>query len=215
MRSLARFGFVVLAALPCAPAHAAFHFMKLVEVYGGSAAAPDAQYVVLQMYEAGQNQVAGHYVRVHAADGATIQTFTFAAPVANGANQATILVATPRAQALFDLAADLTIAPVVPGAGGKVCFDAIPEDCVAWGAYTGASTGVGTPYNAPAGLVPGRAARRRLDVAGSPTLLEAADDRDQSSNDFVDAAPAPRNNAGATTAAFPLLADGFEDPPSN
>ena len=40
-------------------ARAAFHLMKVVEVYPGSPAAPAAQYVVLQMYFGGQNFVGG------------------------------------------------------------------------------------------------------------------------------------------------------------
>ena len=49
-------------------ARAAFHLMKVVEVYPGSPAAPAAQYVVLQMYFGGQNFVGGTSIAVY--DGA-------------------------------------------------------------------------------------------------------------------------------------------------
>ena len=54
----------VFAAGLAAPASASFHLMKVVEIFPGTAAAPNAQYVVLQMYSAGQNFVGGHAVTV-------------------------------------------------------------------------------------------------------------------------------------------------------
>jgi len=193
--------FVVLAsALVTAPLFAAFHEMKITQVFPGTSDTPGAQYVELQMYSPGQNFVRGHSIVVYNAAGAEIQRFTFPGDVANGANQATILVATAQAQTLFNLSADLTMNAVIAPAGGKVCFDdPFPIDCVAWGNYTGSSTGVGTPFNATGGLSLGQAIRRRLDIAGSTTTLEAADDTDNSANDFVFAAPVPRNNAGASS----------------
>jgi len=174
-----------------------FHLMKVVEVFPGTAAAPNAQYVVIQMYSGGQNQVGGHQITVFDSAGTAVGggTFTFAAAVGSGANQAKILIATTEAQTFFNVTANLIMTPVLPAGGGKVCFDSSPIDCVAWGNYSGSATGVGTPFNAPTGLVSGRAAIRRLDIAGSPTVLENADDTDVSANDFVLGTPAPRNNA--------------------
>jgi cysteine-rich repeat protein len=153
------------------------------------------------MYAGGQNIVSNHSVIVYDAAGTEITRFTFAANVANGANQAKLLIATPEAAALFGVTADLAMTAIIPAAAGKICFDAL--DCVAWGAYTGTGA-VGTPFNsaaAPAGAQPNRglvatkAIRRRLDVAGGATTLEAADDTNNSSTDFVLGAPSPRNNA--------------------
>jgi cysteine-rich repeat protein len=187
------------------PARATFHLMRVVEVFPGTPAAPQAQYVVLQMYSAGQNLVGGHPLSVYGPDGAVLGSAIFPGNVASGADQARILVATAAAEAFFDVTADLTLDTPLPLEGGKVCFDVV--DCVAWGTYAppGGDPSVGAPFNAPgaraattpaAGLVPGRALLRRLDLVGSPTLLDLGDDTDVSANDFVLGPPAPRNNAG-------------------
>ena len=116
-------GAVWLVATQVSPASATFHLMKIREIFPGTTAAPGAQYVMLQMYFAGQNLVSGHFIRVFDAGGATVATFTFAANVANGADQATILIATTDAQTLFGITADLLMTPVLPVTGGAVCFD--------------------------------------------------------------------------------------------
>jgi hypothetical protein len=82
---------------------------------------------------------------------------------------------------------------------------------VAWGNYTGAAAGVGTPFNAAGGLESGMAAIRRLDISGGAMTLESADDTDDSDNDFVAGMPAPRNNAGVVgVAPTAIFASGFE-----
>ena len=187
------------------PAQATFHMMKVVEVFPGTAAAPNAQYVVLQMYFAGQTQVTGHSVIISDASGALIATFPFTGNLANGTTQAKILIATPEAVSFFGVSADRTMTASLPLAGGKVCFDGI--DCLAWGNYAPpiADTAVGTPFNSNAspvaaqpgrGLVLGKAVQRRLDIAGGTTTLEAGDDTNNSANDFVFGVPAPRRNSG-------------------
>jgi len=179
------------------PAHASFHFIKIVEVFPGTAAAPGAQYVVLQMYAAGQNLVGGHSVLVFNAAGTQVASFSFPGNVANGLNQDKLLIGTTSAATFFGLSVNLTMTAVIPLAGGRVCWDAL--DCVAWGNYTGTSVGVGTPFNATGGgLRSGRAMKRRLDISGGATTLEAADDTGDSANDFVFATPAPKNNARVT-----------------
>ena len=79
------------------PVSAAFHLMMVKEVYAGSASAPNSQFVELQMYQAGQNFVAAHSVIVYNSAGISVGTFTFPGNVANGASQATILIATAEA----------------------------------------------------------------------------------------------------------------------
>ena len=177
------------------PAMATFHFMKVVEIFPGAAASPSAQYVVIQMYASGQNLVGGHALTVYNAAGSAVGTFTFPGSVPNGANQAKLLIATTQAESFFGVNADLVMSASVLSAGGKVCW-AGTIDCVAWGAYTGSSTGVGTPFNAGGGLTSGRAAARRLNITGSATVLDSGDDTGNSATDFVFATPAPRNNAG-------------------
>jgi cysteine-rich repeat protein len=188
-----------------------FHLVKVKEVYPGSATAPNAQYVVLQLPAPGENLVGGKQVRVFDYPGNLVSTFTFPANVPNGANQATILVATAEAQAFFapggPLVADLTMTASLPALGGKVCFfdpaGLGDIDCAAWGGYSGSSAGVGAPENAPVGLMRGIAITRRLDICGLPTILDLCDDTDDSANDFVAATPAPRNNAGMPGAIPP------------
>lgn len=195
---------VPLVLLSLAPPPESFHLVMVKEVYPGSDSAPNAQYVVLQMYALGQNLVAGKQVRVFNAANALVGTFTFATDVANGADQATLLIATPEAETFFGgagtLPADLAMSAAIPRLGGKVCFHdpafGSDIDCVAWGGYAGPSTGVGTPFNVPVGLVRGAAMRRRLDVCLSAGLLEFCDDTGNSANDFRSLTPDPRNNAG-------------------
>ncbi len=190
----------VVAALfaAAAPSLATFHEIKVKEVFPGTVAAPNAQYVVLQAYAAGQVLLTGHALHVFDAAGAPVATFTFSATAANGANQMTLLIATTEAATLFGVPSDLPMTASLPLTGGKVCWEAL--DCVAWGSYHGPATGVGTPFNAPVGLERGQAMQRRLDVCaiGMPTILEACDDTDDSANDFVFAIPAPKNNADET-----------------
>ena len=53
------------------PASATFHLIKIVEVFPGTAVAPNAQYVVIQMYAGGQQFVAGHVITVFDRTGAS------------------------------------------------------------------------------------------------------------------------------------------------
>jgi len=192
--------FAFAALLATGNASAIFHDIMVKEVFTGSVAAPNAHYIVLQAWAMSQNSVDGHSVTIFDAEGQILATFMFDDNVAHGENQMTILVATPEAETLFSITADFPMTSALSRYGGKACWGgATPPDCVAWGNYTGSATGVGNPIAAPAGIPPGQALRRRLDVAGSPTLLEAADDTDDSENDFtVVTALAPRNNAGET-----------------
>jgi uncharacterized protein (TIGR03382 family) len=195
MRNLVA-GLVALVTLLAAKsAWAAFHIMQITEVFPGTNAQPNAQYIELQMYADGQNLVNGHTVTVFNAAGTQIMTYTFAANVASGTNQSTILIATTQAAALFAVTPDLTMTATIPLAGGKVCFETI--DCVAWGNYTGGATPspVGQPAYQARGLVLGRSLTRKL---GANNMLDGGDDTAVSSADFARAVPSPRNNAGVT-----------------
>ena len=177
-----------------------FHLIKIKEVYAGSQASPNAQYVVLQMYAAGQNLVNGKEVRYFSRTGALLNSFAFTANVPVALDQSTILVGFTDAATFFSVTLDRTVNPIMDPLGGKVCFHDPAGlgdiDCVSWGSYTGNSGGVGTPANDPVGLERGVAWRRRLDICGSPTILDGCDDTDDSANDFRPVTPAPRNNAG-------------------
>ncbi|HVD87243.1 MAG TPA: hypothetical protein VNB59_07520, partial [Solirubrobacterales bacterium] len=97
----------LLLVAPCALA--TFHLIKVREVYPGSALNPEAEYVELQMYASGQNHVKDHALRVYDSTGAVVGTTTFGADVPSGANQSTILLATPQAAAQFAVTADASL----------------------------------------------------------------------------------------------------------
>jgi uncharacterized repeat protein (TIGR01451 family) len=167
--------------------------LRIAQVFGGSEAAPDAQFVMLQMWAGGQT-VGGHAITVEDSDGTPIGAYTFPAPtvLANSAGQDTVLIATSEAQALFNVTADLTMAPFTAGGGARFCW-AGTADCVSVGSFTAPSTGSGDPF--PVFERVGLALTRRLDLAGGAGTLDPLDDTNDSIGDFLLALPAPRNNA--------------------
>jgi hypothetical protein len=205
--------------LVSAKASASFHAIKIVEVFAGSAAAPEAHYIQLQMYAAGQSFVGGHVVRVYDATGAEIpgSRFTFSGNVANSANQANILIGTAAVTTAFGVAPDFVLPAKLSQTGGAVCFDATSLgliDCFSWGNFAGAAAdGATSPFSA---LTANKAARRSI-AAGVPTLLEAADDTGVVSADFaaVDPAPKNNNNAAADGGVTPTDAGVDGSTPSN
>lgn len=186
---------LLLAGMSAVPARAAFHLMKIREVFPGTTADPSAQYVELQMFATGQNLVGGHRVRLFDAAGTEVAAHAFTGSLPNGSNQTSILVATAQAQALFGVTPDLVMMPAIAVAGGAVCFDSI--DCVTWGSYlpTVAPDGTRRPLNPTEGLIASSSATRDIS-AGNPDLLENADDTNASADDWDFLAPTPRNNAG-------------------
>jgi len=176
-----------------APASADFHLVMIREVYPGSIAGPEAEYVELQAYASGQHVVAGHSVSFLDAAGANVGSATFGSNVANGANQMTLLLATPAAESAFGVVADAEMpAGRIDSAGGAVCWESL--DCVAWGSFSGGPTSPVGARADPAGIPDGMALRRTI-APGCPTLLEFGDDRNDSATDFADAFPAPRPNS--------------------
>ncbi len=168
---------------------ATFHEMSIREVYAGS---PESQYVELQMWAAGQNFVAGHVLKTYSAAGTT--TSTFAGDVPNGANQSTILLATPGAEAEFGVSADTALAAgSLDPNGGAVCWETL--DCVSWGSFGGFAGPAPSPTGTPAPAIPAGMALRRTIAPGCATLLESSDDHDNSAADFALVFPAPRPNS--------------------
>ncbi|HWA55114.1 MAG TPA: hypothetical protein VG816_13175 [Solirubrobacterales bacterium] len=183
---------LVLGAWP-AGAAATFHEMSIREVYAGSEAANESEYVELQMWSAGQNFVGGHVLKTYNAGGGLTSTDTFAGDVPNGANQSTILLATPAAEAEFGLAADTGLAAgALDPAGGAVCWEAL--DCVSWGSFSGS---LPSPAGTPAAVIPSGMALRRTISPLCPTALDAGDDHDNSAADFSIVFPSPRPNSVA------------------
>jgi len=173
------------------PAAATFHEMSIREVYAGSAAHPDSEYVELQMWAAGQNLVGGHSIAIYNAGGGLAGAVTFAGDVPQGANQSTIVAATPAAESEFGIVADTGMTPgLLDAAGGAVCWASV--DCVSWGSFSGS---LSSPPGSPAGAIPDGMALRRTIAPGCPTLLEPTDDHDNSAADFSPVFPAPRPNS--------------------
>lgn len=193
--------------LVAAPAYATFHLIKITEVFAGTAADPDAQFVELQMYSGGQTQTAGQQVIVYDATGVQQNAFVFENNLQNGDAQSHLLVATPAAETDFGVHADLEMTAVLPAAGGKVCWGtpAFLVDCASWGNYTGQSTEqqpgsmTGTPFNAATGLVPGQSMERKISGGSDPNKLDAGDDTDDSATDFQLAAPSPEANGAGVS----------------
>ena len=74
---------VFLAIGVSSAASAIFHEIKVKEVFAGSAAHPNAQYIVVQAYSADQDTVTGHSVRTFNAAGASTRDVHFSpGPVA-------------------------------------------------------------------------------------------------------------------------------------
>lgn len=187
---------VVLAALAglllVPVAQASFHLVQVREVYTG-AAGSDAEYVELQMWAGGQDLVAGHKVRTYDETAKLTGTSTFAANVARGSNQSTILLATPAAEELFGVVADAPLSTTgLSPAGGAVCWEDL--DCVAWGSF---GKTVPSPTGSPAapGGIPDGLALSRTIARGCATALDPQDDSDDSAADFTAASPDPRPNS--------------------
>jgi hypothetical protein len=199
---LALVGFGLVGA---APAWATFHEIKVREVFPGTVAAPDSDYVELQMYVAGQNMVNFGNLRIYNSDGSVASTYTPTASVPNSENQATVLIADSGFAAQFPgVTPDFTDSTLnLSPAGGAVCWpvNSLPIDCVSWGAFTGnaglPSPGAGTPVS-PGGITDGKAIVRSISP-NCPTLLEDADDTNNSAVDFSQATPNPRPNSTTPT----------------
>jgi hypothetical protein len=183
-----------LAALLIAPpsAGAAFHLMKVREVFPGTILSPDGAFIELQMYTSNQNFVAGHPITTYDAAGNEIHSFRMDSLVSSGQSQRTILIGDTAVSG-----ADFTDADLAAGllrAGGAACFpDASPPDCVSWGNFSGSIQGAATGTPAPA--IPDGQSLTRSIARGCATLLESSDDTDDSAADFELTSPTPRPNS--------------------
>ena len=188
------------------PAGAAFHLMVIDEVYPGNPAAPDAQYVVLEMTARGQNLVAGHPIITFFPDGRPGPVFgTFAANVPNSLAGDKLLMATQAAVDLFKISADQVTTGRLPFPSGRICFSDQTIDCVAYGAYT-APNG---EYGQPAAALQQCLSLRRV------AFNELADNN---ATDFQLLPPAPANNArvgAGPDGDADLFADVVDCAPSN
>jgi hypothetical protein len=184
-------------------AQAAFHLMKVTEVFGGQTLQPNADFVELRMYNAGQIALDDHKIAFYAANGSA-QECTITQNVSNGANQAHILFATTEAQTAFGTA-DFTIPPLIDPAGGAVCFG-LGVDCVTWGSFSGTVTDDKGPVTSPEAAIPaGQSIHRDL---GADSTLQAADDTNNSANDFAPAAESATANGPVNLATLTCTPGG-------
>ena len=188
---------LVLAFVAHTSVFASFHFARIAEIYTGTAADPNAQYIVIVPYANSQSLFASVEIDVYDAAGIPMAAFAvFAANLPSTAtNQKSILVATPEAVTAFGVAADQVATGSLP-ASGLVCFRKGPTapDCVAYGDYTGDPLVGGSPTGAPAPSIPSGAALRR--DFGVDATLQATDDTHDSASDFALSAAIPENFAG-------------------
>ena len=85
-------GALAFAALAVpSPAAASFHLTKLTEVYAGTGVTGTDDYIELQAFQAGQNQLSGHDITVYDSEGAVAGTFPLQ-NVANAQTQRTVLL---------------------------------------------------------------------------------------------------------------------------
>ena len=193
---------MLLFAAPSA--QAAFHLMKVSEVYpGASNASPNDAFIELQMFDAGQNQVAGHKVDYYTANGTLLGSFTIPNAVPNGESQRKILIGDTLAGGTPDFTVDQLGDALSPGTetGGAVCFpDAQPPDCATWGAFT-PPAGFPNLQSGNAPVIPDGSSIERSITPNCPNLLEPQDDTDSSANDFRLVTPSPTNNSIAPPTA--------------
>ncbi len=195
-------------------AHGAFHLMKVSEVFPGTNANVNTAFIELQMFEAGQNLVAGHKVDYYTASGSLLGSYTIAANVPNGESQRKILIGDEQvAGATPDFVVPMLGEALHPGTtgGGAVCFpDAQPPDCVSWGGFT-PPAGFPNVQTANAPVIPDGSSLTRSTAPACPNLLEPADDTDSSATDFAVGTPTPENNSSPLPTGCGAVGD--DEPP--
>jgi len=193
-------------------ASASFHLNLIREVHEGNGATGD--YVELQSYAAGENFVGGKYIHTYDGGGGALTSTLIPSDVANGANQATILIAHDASTPGADV---INAGLNVDNTGGTVCYSASADpsapalDCVAFKGNGASATMFPTPPPSPYGTpfaLPGAAPLAQLGPneslirtisRGCPTQLDAADDTNNSAADFTIGPGNPRGNSVTPT----------------
>jgi hypothetical protein len=192
---------------------ATFHQNRIREVHEGGVT---GDYVELQAFAAGENQVAGKHIVTYDAGGGKLTDYTIPSNVGNGANQATILIAnavtvggvTPDFQAGSMGTGDGNLN--VDNTGGTVCYTdssiTVAIDCVAFDHANDPNPFMtptfnppqfGPPFILPGADLDGQSLIRTIS-RGCPTALDAADDTNGAA-DFTLGAGSPRNNSATPT----------------
>lgn len=169
---------------------------KIREVFPGTTANPTQEYVELQSDFPGQNLLSGHSLVLYDSSGFMVNSVPLT-NVTNADSQRTVLIAS---SAYTGATPDITWSPAndyFDAGGGAVCFDSV--DCMSWGTSTSFFPALTSPAGTNAAAIADGQALRRTIAPGCPTLLEAADDTDNSLTDFSAVTPNPRNNASVPT----------------
>ena len=178
-RLAARVAFTTAICLVALPANATFHIMVIDQMFPGFPEAPGAQYAVLRMEAPFQTAVFGQPLPIYDASGnpqgsfgefcsspmtaCSLPTVSPACsvggcPTAVNANDSRILVATPWAEGLFCITADLPATSMLPYPDGRLCYGDCslrsdcgsgPVDCLAYGTFSGSNVPFGKPAVSP------------------------------------------------------------------
>jgi hypothetical protein len=183
-------------------AQADHHLIMVREVHKGLTSAGD--YIVLQMFADGQNvALQTHYIDILGTDGQAGAEYALPTGMI-GQSQRTILIGNTGVAG-----ADFTNAGVAIQNNGAVCYDETNSyngtgglDCVAWGSFVGNIHPLSSPALPVAlpgvGLAAGQSLVRTIG-RGCATLLDSADDTNNSAADFALGPPIGRNNAATPT----------------
>lgn len=179
---------------------ASFHLVKVTEVFPGTTANPQSEFVELRMPAAGENFFTNHELTLYGPTSAMTGSCTFSATLPNGENQRSALIATPEAVTAFGVASDCALAAGdhLKPAAGAACWDVV--DCVAWGSVTNTAS-LTSPTGSPAPAIADGMSLDRSTAGGCATQLEVSDDTDDSAADFALAAPTPLDNASPAAGA--------------
>jgi hypothetical protein len=198
---------LVVSLVGAASAGASFHLIKLREMFPGTVAHPDSDYIELQMYVAGQTLVDNGDLRVFNADGSAHTDYTPTSTVGAGESQRTVLIGDSDFGSVFPgITPDFTDSALnLSSSAGAACWPIteLPIDCVSWGAFTGAaslpSPGDSSPFQGTgtSGAIGDGMAIRRSIATGCPTFLEDSDDTNNGAADFSEVAPNPRPNSAS------------------
>jgi len=194
-----------------APASADHHLVKIAEVFPGTTAAPNTEYVELEMASSGQNVFGGTNATVTLFDadgGAPTHTEGLNATLTNGQSGRRVLVSVNDIETAFPgSGTDFLFNPgnFLTGAGGAACFK--PDDsfgasfidCVSWGNFTGVGLPSTTGGNiSPGGITNGQAVHRARQLC-DVDLIDT-----NSPADWSEAAPGPQSNdSPAATSGCP------------
>ncbi len=204
----AALGFLAADLIALAPrADAAHHLVRIRQVFAGFSTSGNAsaEFAVLQLTSAGENQLTGATVKFYG-PALLENSGTFTGAVGSGANQQAILVATTATESSFGVQADLELptADTLTNGAGAVCIYSglFPDvDCVEWG--TGEVDTLPSATEPLEPVIPGNNMIERTIVRGCQTALDAADDTNDSAADFFPVGPIdnmtfnPRNSGNA------------------